>query len=45
METFREVHEALKKTARDEAEFVKAFVKSFDRDEDSEEEVTETQSE
>ena len=31
METFREIHTALKKTANDEAEFIKAF---FDKDND-----------
>jgi len=32
METFREIHAALKKTANDEAEFIQAFFKINDKD-------------
>ena len=38
MDSFRSIHEALKKTAKEEQEFLKGFFKKFDDEESDEEE-------
>lgn len=38
MDSFRSIHEALKKTAKEEQEFLKGFFKKFDDEESDDEE-------